>query len=333
MYKMLSISTILIICLFNEYNQNVLSFIPQKSSNHLTYHQSSWGTTITTACATKPRGNIIMNSSNRDDEADVEGQNLAAEFFKKAQSMGIQGNDLDYDEDDEGDDDDEEEDDARNIPVSEVNAFRGVDEGGVGKLAGNVTFTNKELYDSLKERVLESPSAFTSLLSAPDEDDESDGDAAVGYQQQSTYKPPSTVPDPELTAGEVITLVLQALLNNDIPEPNTGIKLLFSYSSPSSMLGNPAKAPTVDQYADFLKTSEYNVLFNHDGNSIIVDKMDYSYDKKKAFATIRLKKTGTTTKRDFTTVNFILSTKGKDDDDVWLIDSILIRPEGMRRGK
>ena len=86
-----------------------------------------------------------------------------------------------------------------------VYAFRGVDEGGVGKLAGNVTFTNKELYDSLKERVLESPAAFTSLLSSPDEDDDdSDNVAAAGtgYQPQSSYKPPVTVPDSELTAGK-----------------------------------------------------------------------------------------------------------------------------------
>ena len=127
--------------------------------------------------------------------------------------------------------------------------------------------------------------------------------------------------------------MLQALLHNDMPEANTGIKLLFSYSSPSSILGNPTKAPTIEQYADFLKTSEYKIIFKHDADNVIVDKMDYSYDKKKAFATIRLKEAGKVGRRDFTTVNFILSTKGKDDDDVWLIDSILIRPDGMRRRK
>merc|ERR1711862_176703 len=204
-----------------------------------------------------------------------------------------------------------------------------------GKLAGNVTFTNKQLYDSLKERVLESPSAFTSLLSSPPDDNEDSSTSGIGgYKPQSSYKPPVTVPDPELTAGEVITLILQALLHNDIPEPNTGIKLLFSYSSPSSILGNPEKAPTIEQYSDFLKTSEYKVFFEsaveHE-QQIIIDKMDYSYDKKKAYATIRLKKKST--RRDFTTVNFILSTSKDDDDASWLIDSILIRPDGIRRRK
>jgi len=273
-----------------------------------------------------------IKNANEDDEAgDMEGQNLAAEFFKKAKSMGIQ-NDIDLeDEEDDDDVDSEEEENARDIPVSEVNVFRGIDEGGVGKLAGNVTFTNKELYDSLKERVLESPSTFTSLLSSPNDDDNDEENVVgVGYQPQSSYKPPSTAPDPELTACEVITVILQALLHNDIPEPNTGIKILFSYSSSSSILGNPTKAPTIEQYVDFLKTSEYKIFFDYDGQ-ILVDKMDYSYDKKKAFATIRLK-TGKS-KRDFTTVNFILSTKGKDDDDVWLIDSMLIRPDGIRRRK
>ena len=78
---------------------------------------------------------------------------------------------------------------------------------------------------------------------------------------------------------------------------------------------------------------EYKIIFKHDADNVIVDKMDYSYAKKKVFATIRLKEAGKVGRRDFTTVNFILSTKGKDDDDVWLIDSILIRPDGMRRRK
>ena len=189
---MLSKSLALTIVLWNiEY---ITGFLPQVSN----YHSCKILETISTTTL-----------KSKDDEADAEGQNLAAEFFKKAQSMGIQsngngnGNDIDYEEEDE-----EDEENAREIPVSEINAFRGVDQGGVGKLAGNVTFTNKELYDSLKERVLESPSAFTSLLSSPDEEEEEDDRSVVsGYQEQSSYKPPSTVPDPELTAGKCLVLI------------------------------------------------------------------------------------------------------------------------------
>merc|ERR1712029_310572 len=174
----------------------------------------------------------------------------------------------------------------RDIPISEVNVFKGRDEGLVGKLAGNVTFTNKELYDSLKERILESPAAFQSLTSSPKEKDDDDFNELGGAF--STYQPPSTVPDPELTAGEVITTILQALMHNEASGSNQGVRLLFNYSSPSSILQNPDKAPTIDQYTDFLKTSEYDVLLNH--NQMIIEKADYSYDKKKAFFTVRLKK-------------------------------------------
>lgn len=266
------------------------------------------------------------NIPEDDSSGDEEGTSLAAEFFATLKGRGMDTTAAlsKDDEDDEDDSDSEEDDEERDISISEVNAFTGVDQGKVGKLAGNVTFTNKELYSSLKERVLESPSAFTNLVSGSDDDDNDDEEGNEDTQQ--VYSPPSTTPDSGLTAGEVVTTVLTALNHNDEPSSNYGVEILFAYSSPASVLTSE-KAPTVDEYSDFLSTSEYSVLLNH--SQVIVDKADYSFDGKKSYFTVRLRKGDSG--REYTSVSFILSTKGKEEEDCWLIDSILIRPEGIRR--
>lgn len=76
-----------------------------------------------------------------------------------------------------------------------------------------------------------------------------------------------------------------------------------------------------------MKETEYKILFENQGASI--DKADYSFDGKKAFFTARLQ--AGSNPLDSVSVNFILSTTGVDDDSCWLIDSMLIRPQSMRR--
>ena len=264
--------------------------------------------------------------SDDDSSGDEEGLNLAAEFFANLKGRGMDAASLNSGMEDEDDDDDDDDEENRNISISEVNAFTGFDQGKVGKLAGNVTFTNKELYSTLKERILESPAAFTNLVGAGNEDEDEDGENDADDSIQLDYTPPALAVDSGLTAGEVVTTVLAALNHNDVPTKNYGVQLLFAYSSPASVL-NSEKAPTIDEYADFLSSSEYSVLLNH--SQIIIDKADYSFDRKKSYFTVRLRKG--VSGRDYTTVNFILSTKGKEEDDCWLIDSTLIRPEGIRR--
>jgi hypothetical protein len=119
---------------------------------------------------------------------------------------------------------------------------------------------------------------------------------------------------------------LAALLHNDVPTTNKGVEILFGYSSESSQIKTDTGL-TPSEYADFLKETEYKVLFNHQGISF--DKGEYSFDGKKAFFTASLKIGPGPL--DTAPVNFILSTKGVDDDDCWLIDSMLIRPLAMRR--
>lgn len=276
------------------------------------------------------RSLLLLSATQKDDDTgDEAGMNLAAQFSELIKQKGIKAelDDIDDDDDDDEPLDSDEEDAMRDIPRSEINVFSGRDDKGVGKLAGNVTFTNKQLYDTLKERVLESPASFAKLVQG-DEDDNDDSDETVGQRGSKSYEPVDVSPESDLTAGEVVTTILDALLHNDEPEENHGVEVLFGYSSPASILKSADKAPTVEEYADFLKTSEYKTLLYH--TQVIIDKADYSYDGKKSFYNVRLKHGDG---RNFTPVNFILSTKGTNDDDCWLIDSILIRADGMGRSR
>jgi hypothetical protein len=189
------------------------------------------------------------------------------------------------------------------------------------KLAGNVTLTDDQIYGEMKERVLDTAGGFVELVGSAE-----DGDEIREEEKPKEYKPPTTVPDSELTAGEVVLLVLDALLHNDVPTKNRGVEILFGYSSAGSQIKNEVGL-TPAEYADFLKETEYKVLFDHE--EVMIDKGDYSFDGKKAFFTARLR--NGPKPLDLVSVNFILSTLGNDDDDCWLIDSMLIRPSSMRR--
>jgi len=283
---------------------------------------------------------------NDDPSSSEEGASLAADFFKALESRNIQLDEddfLDEDEDDDDNDDEEYDDDEDgttiesdndkeddddieeiNIPDGALKAFTDFDED-----AGNVTLTNEDVYSALKERVFESAGAFIDLVGAAGDEDESD-DGEEGETESKPYATPETVPDSSLTAGEVVTTVLDSLRNNDTPTNNRGIEVLFGYSSPGSIISQAIEVEgmTPLEYGEFLKEDiEYHVLFEH--TEVIIDKGDYSFDKKKSFFTARLR-TGDGP-LDFTGVNFILSTSGDEEDDCWLIDSLLIRPEGMRR--
>jgi hypothetical protein len=201
------------------------------------------------------------NNSNAESSDDGSGADLAAEFAKftvgREDLKGLMDDILENDEDDNdnedgedsttsnkrqkiGEDEEDEEEAVDNIPMSKLNIFRGRDEGKVGKLAGNVTLTNRNLYENLKERVLESPSAFVDLVGG----EEAAAEMEETELMRGIYKPPSLKPDSGLTAGEVVELVLQALLHNDEPTENYGVQVFFAYSSPHSFLKGP-DAPTI----------------------------------------------------------------------------------------
>ena len=204
------------------------------------------------------------NDDDEDSKTDAEGASLAAELFKMASSkgIGIDENELldDDEEEDDDDDDDEDDDEEVNIPQGAINAFLGYDTGDVGeKLSGNVSLTDDQLYSEVKERVLDTAGGFVDFVkgaqSDDDGEDEDDDEDEVGLESDKPkpYQAPTLVPDPDLTAGEVVIVVLEALNNNDVPTPNRGVEILFGYSSEGS---------SVKQEAG-LTPSEYKVLFDH----------------------------------------------------------------------
>jgi hypothetical protein len=235
-------------------------------------------------------------AASNDDNADAEGASLASELFKMAQKKGvaISKDDLlddeaeDEDEETETveDDDDDEEDDEpeANYPQGAVNAFLGYDTGITSsddKLAGNVTLTNTQLYSEVKERVLDTAGGFVQFVKGAsddenenDDEDEDEGEdemvvaGGASRMKQEKYTPPTTVPDSELTAGEVVLLILQALVHNDDPTKNRGVEILFGYSSAGSQIKNEVGL-TPAEYAEFLKETEYKVLFTHDPDEAV----------------------------------------------------------------
>jgi len=276
-----------------------------------------WMTTTTSSSPTK-----LFSITPEDEDTAADGADLAAQFFQMAQAKGVSIDESDLLEEEDDDDEEEEEDDVEpNIPQGAIDAFVGYDTSDVDANP-TVDITNDQLYSEVKERVLDTAGGFVEMTRGADDEDY-DGDDGDNVKE---YVPPMTVPDAELTAGEVVILVLTALKNNDNPYTNRGLEILFGYSSPGSQIKNE-EGLTPAEYGLFLKESEYIALFEH--LDVTIEKGEYSFDGKKGFFTARLQ-TGQAA-GDSISVNLILSAVGEGDDSVWLIDSLLIRPQSMRR--
>jgi hypothetical protein len=210
---------------------------------------------------------LFSTPDNEDDSTpDQEGASMAAQFFQMAQAKGVTLDDddlLDDEEDeeedyeventvDDGDDDDDDDDDddeEPNIPQGAVDAFL------------DKKLTDDRLYSEVKERVLDTAGGFVDMVRGPSDDDDDDDDAD-DMGDVIPYSPPMIVPDSELTAGEVVLLVLDALKNNDNPTVNKGVEVLFGYSSSGSQISNE-EGLTPKEYGEFLKETEYKALFEH----------------------------------------------------------------------
>ena len=327
----LAVGVMAFVCCVLQNTHAWVSFAPSRTTLPCHYHNNN----MNRACGVSSSTALCLSSippNNDEDSAQDsgEGADLAAEFFQLAQQKGIglDETDLMEDEDEEEDDSLEEEDDEDvNIPQGAVNAFLGYDTGDVGeKLAGNVSLTNDQLYSEVKERVLDTAGGFVEYVKGAQDEEDEDGGEMSG--ENKAYKPPETIPDAELTAGEVVLLVLEALRNNNVPETNSGVEILFGFSSPTSQVKTETGL-TPNEYAEYLQETEYKVMFLTEYEAAI-EKADYSANGQKAFMTARLNPLSELGSP--VNVNFILSSVSTGDgDSCWLIDSILIRPESMRR--
>lgn len=283
-----------------------------------------------------PRSNLVRVSSARivldhdpkdpatttclwmsEQPTDGEGADLASEFFRALENRNIS---IDGDEIDIADVEDEEFSAEEN-------------EGGGGGLSDDdnailreydmsseSSVTDDEIYGGMQDRMYSSAGSFVALNSGADYVEEG----------PKTYEPPTNVPDSGLNAAEVVELVLAALRNNDVPSPNFGVEVFFGYSSPGSQVAEQVAEDgmTAAQYRRFLVTSEDSLpLLQH--THATIEKADFSPDRLKGYFTARL--TNDDMDVEDVTVNFILSTSGTNDEDCWLIDSMLIRPSKLRR--
>lgn len=156
---------------------------------------------------------MMSDRSNENDDEGT-GADLAAQFFKTLSDRNISIEDdemMDDEEEDEmyemeqrgegeivgggasssfvSEDDYDDEDDAI-LREYDVTPNEGV----------YSTLTNEQIYDEMKDRVLESAGAFVELTRGADDS------GGVNDAQTKVYRPPTNVPDSGLTAGEVVEL-------------------------------------------------------------------------------------------------------------------------------
>mmetsp|Transcript_30738 Transcript_30738/g.46606 ORF Transcript_30738/g.46606 Transcript_30738/m.46606 type:complete len:284 (-) Transcript_30738:87-938(-) len=239
----------------------------------------------------------------QDTTADADGADLAAELFKLAKERNIQ---IDADDDDWDDEEDLDDDEAKELNL-----------------------TDNQIDKEVKERVLETAGGFVEYVKPPSDDEDGDDESKEEEEEKQAkeYKPPTKIPDEELTAGEVVELILNALAHNDVPSKNKGIEILFAYSSSSSQI-KQMEDLTPEEYCEYLKENDFKVVFENQGFRI--DKGDYSSGGTKAFYTARVQ----VSPKETIAVNFILSSGGLNDNNgCWLVDSMLIRPPSMRRNR
>lgn len=257
---------------------------------------------------------------------DDDGADLAAQFFKSVQDRNIsfEGDEIEF-----ADAEEEEMENASDGGNNNASEEQDDDDDAILReydVSSEGSLTDGQIYDEMKDRVLESAGAFLELTKGAE-----DGSEGQESGASKVYKPPTNIPDSGLTAGEVVELVLSALRNNDVPSPDYGVQILFGYSSPESQIVEQIETDglTPSQYRTFLCMTEDNMaLFEH--ATAVIDRADYSPDSLKGYFTARLMNGGGSSKDDVT-VNFILSMTGTNEDDCWLIDSMLIRPSKLRR--
>lgn len=69
---------------------------------------------------------------------------------------------------------------------------------------------------------------------------------------------------PSMTAKDVVAAQLEALKNNDTPEPDSGISIAWDYAHPL----NKASTGPLARFTQMLKSPAYEPLLNHRSHSI-----------------------------------------------------------------
>jgi hypothetical protein len=120
--------------------------------------------------------------------------------------------------------------------------------------------TNDQSYRDVKERVLDTAGGFVDFVKGASEDeDDAENDDDELPAPPKVYQPSSATPDPKLSAGEVVEIVLEALRHLDNPTPLYGMDVLFGYSSSESQI-KQEEGLTPLEFTDYWRESEYKVF-------------------------------------------------------------------------
>ena len=159
------------------------------------------------------------------DDVSGEGADLAAQFFRTLSDRNISLEEDEIDDDEDGDDDYEEMERRRGLLRQQRSSggdnivggsdeefdddddaiLREYDVSPVGR-EGGYELTNEQIYDEMKDRVLESAGSFVELTKGADDGVSGGVEADDGIGGGGVYRPPVNVPDSGLTAGEVVEL-------------------------------------------------------------------------------------------------------------------------------
>lgn len=174
---------------------------------------------------------------------------------------------------------------------------------------------NNELYKHLSRRPeYEAKEMYSSLSKRIDVDD------PLYDELQKCRKliSESVAPNPDLTASEIIEIVLRALRDVDFPSPAHGVEVLTNCSSPASIIGSgvPQGDLTSTILLDYFRTSKYKILLEWVSISYI-RKIEFSLDKKRALQQIKLKNS----EGIIVPVTIQMSKTG----ELWLIDQLLVK--------
>ncbi len=81
----------------------------------------------------------------------------------------------------------------------------------------------------------------------------------------SVFASELTKPNPKLLPQEVVSIVLKALQNNDIPYTNAGIKQTWEFAHPSNrMVTGP-----LNNFISMISSPTYSIMLNHKKHEII----------------------------------------------------------------
>lgn len=82
---------------------------------------------------------------------------------------------------------------------------------------------------------------------------------AAPYGMSAENLSPDLIPNPGLTADEVVRIQLDALANNDSPRPDAGIEITFRFASPD----NKKATGPLPQFIKLVKNPVYRPMLNH----------------------------------------------------------------------